>query len=163
VTLSELTNGRYKITLEESWYHERSEVREPDKRWYERIPCKGGAFISFYCEPEPDCLLGKAGCPLRLPDCRGHCELILQLWTPRPKNALLIWQRIKIEDSCHCEPLDGEACIYFPAKLVNVMAELAGARRKRRLSSEARARLAEVGKATRFSPQDCGIETEKPA
>ena len=163
MTLSELNDGRYKIILEESWYHERPEVREPDRRWYERIPCKGGAFIAIYCEPEPNCLMWGAGCPLRLPDCREHGDLILQLWTPRPKNALVIWEKIKGEDPCHYDPMDGEACIFFPAKLVIQVAELAGARRKRRLSPEARARLVEVGKATRFLPQNCGIESEETA
>jgi hypothetical protein len=88
--LLELTNGHYMITLDECYALERPEVREPDRRFYERIPCKGGAFISFYCELEPDCLLWAAGCPLRLPNCRDHGEVILQLWTPRPKNAQLI-------------------------------------------------------------------------
>ena len=161
--LSERTNGRYKIILEESWYYERTEVREPDKRWYERIPCKGGAFISFYCEPGPVCLMWGGGCPLPLPDCREHGEMILQLWTPRPKNALIIWKKIKGKDSCHFDLMDGEACIFFPAHLVPLVAELAGARRKRRLSPEARARLAEVGKATRFLPQDHGIESKETA
>jgi hypothetical protein len=151
MTLSELTNGRYKIILEESWYYERPEVREPDRRWYERIPCKGGAFISFNCEPDPHCLLRDAGSPLCLPDCREHGDLILQLWTPRPKNAFVIWQRFKGEVSCHFDPMDGEVSIFFPARLVHLVAELAGARRKRRLSPKERARLAEVGKGTRFS------------
>jgi hypothetical protein len=163
MNLSELTDGRYKITLDECWGFERPEVREPDRRWYERIPCKGGAFIAIYCEPEPNSLMKEAGCPLRLPDCRQHGDLILKLWTPRPKNALLIWEKIKEEDSCHFDPMDGEAGIFFPAKLVKLVAELAGARRKQRLSSEARARLAEVGKATRFLPQDYGIEAKETA
>jgi hypothetical protein len=163
MALSELTNSRYKIILEESWHHERPEVREPDRRFYERILCKGGAFIAIYCEPETGCILWGAGCPLRLPDCRKHHGPLLQLWTPRHKNALVIWAKIKGEDSCHYESLDAEACIFFPAHLVSLVAVLAGARRKRRLSPEARARLVAVGKATRFLPQDYGVESEKMA
>jgi hypothetical protein len=163
MTLSELTKGRYKIILEESWHVERAEVREPNRRFYERIPCQRGAFISFYCEPETGCLLWDAVCPLRLPDCREHGDLILQLWTPRPKNALVIWEKIKGEDSCHFDPMDGEGCIFFTAQMVHLVAELAGARRKRRLSPEARARLAEVGKSTRFLPQDYGIQAKEKA
>jgi hypothetical protein len=162
MTLSELTNGRYKIIFEESWYHERPEVREPNKRWYERIPCKGDAFISYYCDPEPNCILRDV-CPLRLPDCQEHGNLILQLWTPRPKNALVIWGQIKGEQSCHFDPKDGEACIFFPARLVSLVAELAAARRKRRLSPEAQERLVELGKATRFLPQNHGVEGEETA
>jgi hypothetical protein len=161
MTLSELTKGRYKIILEESWYHERPEVREPDRRFYERIPCKGGAFISFYCESEHGCILKGAGCPLQLPDCRKHRGPLLQLWTPRPKNALIIWEKIKGESSCHFDPMTGEVSIFFPAHLIFLVAELAGARRKRRLSPDARARLAEVGKATRFLPQNNGIQSKE--
>jgi hypothetical protein len=136
-------------------------VREPDRRFYDRILCKGGAFISLYCEPEPDCLLWAAGCPLRLPDCREHGDLILQLWTQRPKKALVTWQRIRGEVSCHFDSMDGEVSIFFPARLVSQVAELAGARRKRRLSPEARERLVELGKATRFVPQNYGIEAKE--
>jgi hypothetical protein len=163
MNLSELTDGRYKITLDECWGFERPEVRESDRCWHERIICKGGAFIAIYCEPGHDCLMWEAGCPLRLPDCREHGETILQLWTPRPKNALVIWEKIKEEGSCCFDPMDGGAAIFFPAKLVNQVAELAGARRKRRLSPEARARLAEVGRVTRFSVQNCGLESEEIA
>jgi hypothetical protein len=163
MTLSELTKGRYKIILEETWQYERPEIKEPNRRFYERIPCKGGAFISYYCEPEPVCLLRDAWCPLLLPDCRQHGDLILQLRTPCPKNSLVIWERIKGEESCHFDPMDGEVSIFFPARLVSLVAELAGARRKRRLSPEARARLAEVGKATRFLPQDHSIEAKETA
>ncbi len=51
ITLSELSS-RYRITLDESWYHMRPEVRNPDRRWYERIPCRGGTFISLYAKTQ---------------------------------------------------------------------------------------------------------------
>jgi hypothetical protein len=163
MTLSELTDGRYKIVLDDCWSLEHPEVREPDSRWYERILCKGGAFIAIYCEPEPGCLMWEAGCPLRLPDCRQHGDTIFKLWTSRPKNALVIWEKIKEEGSCCFDPMDGEANIFFPARLVFLAGKLAGARRKRRLSVEARARLAEVGEATRFLPQNNGTQSKETA
>jgi hypothetical protein len=46
--LANLTENCYKIRLEESWHHERSEIRSAEKLWYEQIPCKGGAFIALY-------------------------------------------------------------------------------------------------------------------
>jgi len=161
MTLSELTNGKYKIILEESWYHERPEVREPDRRWYELIACKGGAFINIYCEPEPNCIMWEAGCPMALPDCREHGKVILRLWTPCPKNARLIWERLKGKPSCHADWLDGEAEVYFPPEVVHLVAKLAGARRKRRLSKKAKEKLRLAGKATQFLPKTHGVQVEE--
>ncbi len=139
--LKAATHDRYKITLEESWYHERPEVRNPERRWYEQIPCKGGAFIGLYCETG---------------------DILLQLSTPRPKNARLIYEKInhhpKVQADFH---FDGEAIIYFPPELVHIVAEMAGARKKRRLSADARTRLKEAGKATQFQPRICGVENEE--
>lgn len=58
---------------------------------------------------------------------------------------------------------DGEAEIYFPPELLSLVAEMAGARKKRQLSPEARARLAEQGKATRFKGTKHGVEDAKTA
>jgi len=73
INLASLTAHRYKIALEESWHHEDPEVRSRDRIWYEQIPCLGGAFISVY----------------------SLTPLTLKLWTPRPKNAKLIWMAVK--------------------------------------------------------------------
>ena len=125
--LADLSNHRYRIVLEESWHHERPEIRKPDRRWYEQIPCKGGAFIGLYAE-DP--------------------TIVLQLFTPRPKNARFIFGHIKdlpgVKADFH---YDGEAVIYFPPELLQQVADMAEARVKRRLSPEARARLAERGRA----------------
>lgn len=136
-----LTNGRYRVMLEESWYHERSEVRSPDRRWYEQIPCKGGAFISLYSE---------------------NPETVLQLYTPRVKNARVIWEEIKGKSGVRADfDLDAEAVIFFSPALLHTVAEMAGARKRRQLSPEARARLAEMGKAYRFKGKKPGIEYAK--
>ncbi|MBW1953671.1 MAG: hypothetical protein JRI66_11410, partial [Deltaproteobacteria bacterium] len=82
-------NPRYRITLDESWHYERPEVRKADRRWYEQIPCRGGAFISIYSENPP----------------------MLQLWTPQIKSARAISRKMP---ELEVEWLDGEAVIYFP-------------------------------------------------
>jgi hypothetical protein len=132
--------ARYKTVLEESWHHEAPEVRSPDRIWYEQIPCHGGAFISLY----------------------SLSPLTLKLWTPRPKNARKVWEGIKgavgVRPDFH---FDGEADIYFPLESLPQVAELAGAKRKRRLSDEHRAKLAEVGKDHRFKSKICGSKSEE--
>jgi hypothetical protein len=125
--LADLSNHRYRIVLEESWHHERPEIRKPDRRWYEQIPCKGGAFISLYAEAP---------------------TIILQLYTPRVKNARFISHHLKgvggVKADFH---FDGEAVIYFPPELLHQVAEMAEARIKRRLSPEARAQVSKRGRA----------------
>lgn len=127
--LANLTANRYKIALDESWHHERPEVRSPDRIWYEQIPCEGGAFISIY----------------------SLTPLTLQLWTPRPQNPRKIWEAIKGTAGAKADfHFDGEAVIYFPLEVLPIVAELAGAKRRRRLSEEHKAKLAEAGKAHQF-------------
>ena len=57
--------------------------------------------------------------------------------------------------------MDGETDIYFPAKLLSLVTELAEARRKRRLSPEARERLIRAGKAYQFKSQNDGVESQE--
>jgi hypothetical protein len=125
--LADLSNHRYRIVLEESWHHERPEIRKPDRRWYEQIPCKGGAFISLYAET-----------PI----------IILQLYTPRVKNARFIFNHLRdfpeIKPDFH---MDGEAALYFSPELLDRVAEMAEARVKRVLSPEAKLKAAERGRA----------------
>lgn len=124
-SLADLTGGRYKIALEESWYHERPEIRKPDRRWYEQIPCRDGAFISIYAETP---------------------EVILQLYTPKAKNARFIFEKIRHIPGCKADfHFDGEAVIYFPLEALHQVAEMAFARKKRRLSEDHRKRITERG------------------
>jgi hypothetical protein len=166
-SLADLTGGRYKIILDESWYVERPGVQVPDRVWYERITCQGGGFISIFCNAELPCPLWAAGCPLRRSDCREHGDLILKLWTPRPKNARLLWEKIEGNASCYLHPMDGEAELYFPARLLPLVAKMAGARKKRRLSPEHRAKLVaagmKAGRATRFKTKSTGTQGRKKA
>jgi hypothetical protein len=138
INLSKLAEGRYKIVLEESWHHECPEVRNPDRRWYEIIACRGfkpgpqqeGSFIGLYSEDPPT----------------------LQLYSDRPINAKSIWKEISKYPGCSADfGMDGEVVLYFPAeaRLLNIVARMAGGRKKRILSEEQRARLIEAGKAGR--------------
>ena len=134
-SLAKLSNNRYKIALDESWHHERPEVRNPDRIWYERIPCKGEAFISiFSIDP-----------------------LILHLWTDRVKSAKIIWEAIKDAAGVWADfHFDGEAVIYFPLQSLPQVARLAGARKRRKLSEGHRMKLAEAGMAHWFKPKNDG-------
>jgi hypothetical protein len=137
IYISKLTR-RYRIFLEESFTNERPEVRNPDRRWYEIIPCQGfkpgpqqeGSFIGLYSEDPPT----------------------LQLYSDRPINAKSIWKEIRSHPGCSADfGLDGEVVLYFPAKveLLDKVAKMAGGRKKRVLTEEQRVRLVEVGKAGR--------------
>ncbi len=138
--LATLTANRYKITLDESWHHERPEVRSPERIWYERIPCRGGAFISVY----------------------SLTPLALKLWTSRPKNARIAWEGIKDVPGVRADfHFDGEAEIIFPIEALEQVALLAGARKRRRLSEAHKAKLVEVGQAFRFKSKDHGSNGEE--
>jgi hypothetical protein len=140
MNLAKLTASRYKISLDESWYHERSEVRSADRIWYERIHCKKGAVISVY----------------------SLDSMIFQLWTDRVKNARIVWGAIKDAPGVQADfHFDSEAVLRFPLELLQQVAEMAGARRKRRLSEEEKSRLAEVGKVYRFKRINYGANEEE--
>ena len=143
MTLDEMTGRQYRIVLDENWYYERPEVRRPNRRCYERIPCRDGAWIALYWDA--DCV-------------------ILQFYTPRVENALEIYRRLEREPLFQTdflknairkeklELLEGVgAVLYFPLELVHIVAAKAGAARRRRLSPEARAKKALLSQITNFS------------
>jgi hypothetical protein len=137
IYISKLTR-RYRVLLEESFTSERPEVRNPDRRWYEVLPCRGfkpgpqqeGPFIGLYSETPPT----------------------LQLYTDTPINAKSIWKEIRKRPGCSADfGMDGEVVLYFPAEaeLLKIVAGMAGGRKRRILTEEQRARLIEAGKAGR--------------
>ncbi len=134
-SLANLTANRYKIFLDESWQYERSEVRSRGRIWFETIRCKDDAFISLY----------------------SLNPLIFQLWTPRPINPKVVWEVIKDIPGVRADfHFDRGAVIYFPIEVLPTVAELAGAKRKRRLSAEHKAKLAEAGRSYRFKTKISG-------
>jgi hypothetical protein len=137
IVLSKLTK-RFRVALEESWQGELAS--NPERRWLEIIPCNGfkkgpgqeGSFIGLFSEDPPT----------------------LHLYSNRPITAKKIWQAIKHYPGCRADfALDGEAIIFFPPALLDKVAEIAGARKRRILSEGQRARLIESGKRTLFSPK----------
>jgi hypothetical protein len=131
-------NPQYRIALDEAWDHERPEIRNPDRRWYEQIPCRGGGFIYLYSEEPP----------------------MLGLYTAHVKGARAIMRKIA---GLKAEWMDGEAAIYFPPELLDQIAEMAGARKKRQggqLTAAEKSKLAEAGKAYRFTGKSTGLQTE---
>jgi hypothetical protein len=137
IFLSRLTK-RFRVALEESWQGELAS--NPDRRWLEIIPCKGfkkgpgqeGSFIGLYSEDPPT----------------------LQLYSDRPITAKKIWQAIRDHPGTRADfALDGEAVLFFPPTLLEKVAGMAGARKKRILTEEQRAKLIAAGKRTLYAPK----------
>ena len=145
VSVRKLAANRFKVVLEESWKHERPEVREPDKRWYEQIPCRCGGFIGLYGEDPPT----------------------LHFYTPlKRKICREIFAAHVNEDGWRLDcSFQGDATeLYFPAKYLQEIGLLVGAYKRRLVSEETKTRLREQGKAHRWAKGAKGgseIPTEK--
>lgn len=130
VFLSDLTK-RFRIVLEEG-----SERGADHLGFCQLIPCKGfrpgpgqsGPFIALHSEDPP----------------------ILMLYTDRVMNGKTIWATLKACPGTWADfHLDGEMVLFFPPSCLEVVGQMAGARRKRVLSAEQRVALIEKGKAGR--------------
>jgi hypothetical protein len=124
---------RYRIHLEEGWAHENSENKTGYEGWYEQVPTVCGGFIALF---------------------QDRPMVILQFYTSkqRPTCRKLAEQFKDTPGVAFDEGFDGyEATFYFPVGLFEQVAETVGARKRRVLSPEHKAKLAEAGKATRFS------------
>jgi hypothetical protein len=87
----------------------------------------------------------------------------LQLYTPRVKNARIIWEQLKDSPGCRADfHLDGEAVLYFPSERLHQVAEMAGARVKRRLTPEARLKVAERGRVALEKYRKTNCQGENP-
>ena len=93
-------------------------------------PPQEGPFIGLYSEDPPT----------------------LQLYSNRTINGDSIWKEIKKHPGCSADfSMDGEVVLYFlaEANLLNIVARMAGGRKKRILSEEQRTRLIKAGKSGR--------------
>lgn len=126
LVLSDLAQGRWKITLEESFKVEKPEIRKPDRRWYEEICCRKGGFIYLFS------------------DFPATLALFLN---NRPHIAKQILK--EIPGTLLDLEMDKEVVIHFPPEALHRVCELAGGRRKRILTEEQRAALIERGKSGR--------------
>jgi hypothetical protein len=115
--------------------------REPNRLWYERIPCQKDSFIGVH----------------------SIKPLVFKLYSTRPKNAKKIHQAIKGKPGFIKADFafDGEAEIYFTKEALSTVAELAGAKKKKQLSPEQKAALTQGGAAHRFKGQKDGAGMEK--
>lgn len=139
--LAKIIGTRYRFDLDEAWFHELAEEREPNRLWYERIPCQKESFISV----------------------NSINPLVFNLYSTRPQNAKKIYQAIKGKPGFIKADFafDGEAEIYFTKEALPTVAELAGARKKRQLTPEQKSALANGGAVHRFKGQKDGVEREK--
>jgi hypothetical protein len=112
--LEKACQHRYKVILDECWAAEKPEVRGPDRRWYQQIPTLCGGFIAMYCETG---------------------EVILHFYTPTArKKATAAYERFKHLEGVRLDDQhDGwETVLYFPATILMQVAEMVGARRRRK-------------------------------
>jgi len=139
--LAKIIGTRYRFDLDEAWFHELAEEREPNRLWYERIPCQKESFIGV----------------------QSVKPLVFKLHSTRPKNAKKIYEALKNTPGFIRADFafDGEAEIYFTKEALPTVAELAGARKKRQLSPEQKAELVKRGSANRFKSQIDGVEDRK--
>jgi hypothetical protein len=140
--LAKIIGTRYRFDLDEAYYCEQPEEREPNHIWYEQIPVKGG-FIGVY-SVDP---------------------LIFKLYSTRPKNAGMIHKEIKdVPGFIKADfAFDGEAEIYFTKEALPTVAEMAGARKKRQLSPEQKEKLSKQGIANLERVRKHKVEGEKTA
>jgi hypothetical protein len=136
--LAKIIGTRNRFDLDEAWYHELPEEREPNRLWYERIPCQKDSFIGVHSVK----------------------PLIFKLYSTRPQNAKKIHQTIKGKPGFIKADFDfdGEAEIYFTKEVLSTVAKLAGAKKKRQLSPEQKEELVKRGSANRFKSQIDGVE-----
>jgi hypothetical protein len=88
----------------------------------------------------------------------------LQFWSLKQrKTAKKIFEEFKASHEARLdEAMDGwEVVLYFPIELLHIVAERVGARKKRQLSVDHRAKLVEAGKVGREALQKWQKERSK--
>lgn len=150
VVLSKLTKC-FRIVIEESFKHERLEVRNPDSPWYDIFPCQGfkpgppqaRPFIGLYSEDPTN----------------------VQLYTRKVQNAKNIWEHITGKPNCRPDfYFDREGVIFFPPEQLDVVAEGAVARVKRQgrpMTPEQKANLAAMGKEALKKLREATSQTQE--
>jgi len=123
INLKEMFGERFKIDVEESYYAERPEFRAAELPWLMMIPCQNGHICPWGGSNLAACTNGSGAIAKRLKD--------LSFTTVAQDGA------------------DG-ANVVFDVAHFDQVAEIMLPRRRRRLSPEARQRLAEAGAKTRF-------------
>ncbi len=131
---------RWKIQMEESWQHEKPENKTGFEGWFEQVPTACGGFIALF-QDKPTIVL-----QFYTPKQRPTCRKLAEKFRNAPGVSLDDW-------------FDGyETTLFFSLELFERVAEAVGARKRRVLSPEHKAKLAEAGRVTRFSPGLAGSE-----
>jgi hypothetical protein len=139
-TLARLTKYRYKIGLDPAFVVEQPQFKKGELHWYEWILCGNGGFIYLYDD---------AAKILTLTTTTQTGQKVLD-GVKEANLALEFDERLSRE-------------IRFPLSVIHKVCELAGARRARTLSAEAKANLAERMKGYRFKPSEHAVESPETA
>jgi len=127
INLREQFGQQYRITHDEAYEAERSEFRAAEEVWLQQIPCRRGHICPWGGGLLAACTNG-----------RGP--------TARKLLALPFLEHDRTQDGS-----DGVNVVFHVQHFATV-AEIMRPKQRRRLSPEARARLAAAGAATRFMP-----------
>jgi hypothetical protein len=135
--LAKLTGYRYKVGLDPSFVEERPEFKRGQLHWYEGILCENGGIISLFDEKNLIC---------RLLTTKQTTEKVMAAGVGA---SIYLTQDDRLSHERH-----------FPAAKLVEVGELAGTRRQRKLSEEARAKLSERLRASRFTAPGTAIQPE---
>ena len=139
-TLAKLTKYRYKIGQDPAFVVEQTQFKKGELHWYEWILCGNGGFIYLYDDVDKIFTLSTTTqTAAKVMDGVQEAELVLEL----------------------DERLSRE--IRFPLSVIHKVCELAGARRARTLSADAKAKLSERMKGYRFKPAGHAVESPETA
>lgn len=112
-SLKKAFGKRYRILVEESWYHEKSENKVSFEGWYELVPTTCGGFIGLFQE-KPAVIL-----QFYTPKQRPTCRKLAEQFKDTPGVRLDDWFS------------GNETVLFFPVELFGQVAEAVGARKKR--------------------------------
>jgi hypothetical protein len=139
LSIAELTDKRYEITLDPAWKIEKAKFKSGNKHWYEWIPCKNGGFISLYSED----------------------EMMFKLTTKKQTGKKVLRE---VKEARLWVEFHDQMDILFPLKEIHRVAILAKAKRRRgrkALSPEGKQKLVEAGEAFKFSGKNTGKSGQK--
>jgi hypothetical protein len=127
-SLKKAFGKRWKIRMEESWQHEKSENKIGFEGWYEQVPTTCGGFIGLF-QDKPTVILQFCTAKQRL-----TCRKLAEQFKDTPGVSLDDWF-----DSY-------ETILFFPQELFEQVAKAVGARKRRQgrpLTDAQRAAFAE--------------------
>lgn len=140
LTLAKLTGYRYKVGLDPSFVAELPQFKRGQLHWYEWFLCENGGIIYLFDEKKMIC---------RLLTTKQTAEKVLAAGVGA---TIYLTQDDRLSHELH-----------FPVSKLTEVCELAGARRQRKLSEEARAKQRERLLANPIAPCRSRVETAHEA